>query len=371
MRGHEQQVLQIEAWNMRSIERAILVPATFLFVALFAANAFAQPGPPAVDKTAEVVAAAQRFLATLDENQRAKVLFDFKDEAQRKRWSNLPVGAFQRGGLRVGDLTQPQRDAAMAVLASALGSQGYEKVLQILESDEVLKTQGGGRGGRRGRRGGTGGSNFGRDQYFISFLGAPSAIEPWMIQFGGHHLGLNVTLAGREGTLAPSHTGAQPSIYEMEGKTVRPLGREVDKAFALLSALDEGQRQKAILGFQIRDLVLGPGRDGQTIEPEGIKGSELNENQREMLVDLASEWTGMMHDAVAAAKLEEIKRNIAETWFAWSGPTEQGAAAYFRVQGPTVHIEFAPQRMGGDAGNHLHTIYRDPTNEYGKKWWNE
>jgi hypothetical protein len=244
-------------------------------------------------------------------------------------------------------------------------------VLQILESDEVLKTQGGGRGGRRGRRGGTGGSNFGRDQYFISFLGAPSAIEPWMIQFGGHHLGLNVTLAGREGTLAPSHTGAQPSIYEMEGKTVRPLGREVDKAFALLSALDEGQRQKAILGFQIRDLVLGPGRDGQTIEPEGIKGSELNENQREMLVDLASEWTGMMHDAVAAAKLEEIKRNIAETWFAWSGPTEQGAAAYFRVQGPTVHIEFAPQRMGGDAGNHLHTIYRDPTNEYGKKWWNE
>jgi hypothetical protein len=25
--------------------------------------------------------------------------------------------------------------------------------------------------------------------------------------------------------------------------------------------------------------------------------------------------------------------------------------------------------MGGDVTQHLHTIYRDPTNEYGKKWW--
>ena len=43
-----------------------------------------------------------------------------------------------------------------------------------------------------------------------------------MIQFGGHHLGLNITLTGEQRTLAPSHTGAQPAIYEIEGKTVPP-----------------------------------------------------------------------------------------------------------------------------------------------------
>jgi hypothetical protein len=59
-----------------------------------------------------------------------------------------------------------------------------------------------------------------------------SATEPWMIQFGGHHLGVNITLVGEQGMLAPSHTGAQPAIYEVEGKAVRPLGREVDEAFA-------------------------------------------------------------------------------------------------------------------------------------------
>jgi hypothetical protein len=88
-----------------------------------------------------------------------------------------------------------------------------------------------------------------------------------------------------------------------------------------------------------------------------------------MLIDLASEWTGIMQEAAAAAKLAEVKKNVAETWFAWSGPPEKTAAFYFRIQGPTVFIEFAPQRLGGDPTNHIHTIYRDPTNEYGRKWW--
>ena len=233
----------------------------------------------------------------------------------------------------------------MAVLAAALSPQGYEKIVQIVEADDVLRKS-------------TGQSIFGRDEYYVSFLGQPSATEPWMIQFGGHHLGLNITLAGEQRTLAPSHTGAQPAIYELEGKTVRPLGRETDKAFALLSSLNEAQRKQAILDFQMRDLVLGPGRDGQTIQPEGIKGSALTEKQRQMLLDLAGEWTGILHETVAKAKMEEMRNSIAETWFAWSGPTEKGSAAYFRIQGPTVIIEYAPQRLGGEATKHIHTIYQ-------------
>jgi hypothetical protein len=339
------------------IKKLILVSVLVSLGSGFALNAIADESSP-THTTAEVAAATKKFLVTLDDAQRDKVVFDFKDDAQRKRWSNLPTGAVRRGGLRMGDLTKPQRDAAMAVVAAALSPQGYEKVQQIVEADELLKTS----GGR---------TTFGRDEYYISFLGQPSSSEPWMIQFGGHHLGLNITIAGEHGTLTPSHTGAQPAIYELEGKTVRPLGRETDKAFALISALDEAQRKQAILGFQMRDLVLGPGRDGQTIQPEGIKGSSLTDKQREMLLDVASEWTGIMYDAAAKAKMDEMKKNIAETWFAWSGPTEKGSAAYFRIQGPTVIIEYAPQRLGGDPTKHIHTIYRDPTNEYGKKWLTE
>jgi hypothetical protein len=323
-----------------------------LFVAWFGLHSFAQGSA-----TEDIVAAANKFLASLDDGQRTKVVFDFKDDAQRKRWSNLPGAVFKRAGLRMGALTKPQREAVLSVLAAALSPQGYEKVLQIVEGDEVL------------RKGDSGGRvMFGHDEYYISFLGQPSASEPWMIQFGGHHLGLNITLVGEQGTLAPSHTGAQPAKYELEGKTVRPLGHETDKAFALVNSLDEAQRKQAVLGVQMHDLVLGPGRDGQMIQPEGIKGSALTEKQRELLLDLASEWTGIMDEAVAKAKLQELKQNLSETWFAWSGPTEKSGAAYFRIQGPTVIIEYAPQRLGGDPTQHIHTIYRDPTNDYGVKW---
>ena len=338
------------------IRTIILTSTLALCGGLFGLSSFAQGNPAVSQATKEIAANANKFLASLDDRQRAKVVFSFKDDAQRKRWSNLPTGIVRREGLRMGDLTKVQREAALAVLASALSPQGYQKALQIVEGDELLPKPGGGQ------------LTFGRDEYYVSFLGQPSASTPWMIQFGGHHLGLNITLVGEQGTLAPSHTGAQPATYEIEGKTVRPLGRETDKAFALMSSLDEPQRKQAILGFQMRDLVLGPGRDGQTIQPEGIKGSALTEKQREMLLDLAGEWTGMMHEAVAKAKMEETKKNIAETWFAWSGPTEKGSAVYFRIQGPTVFIEYAPQRLGGDPTNHLHPIYRDPTNYYGTKW---
>jgi len=338
------------------MHKKIALVLILLFGAGF--NSFAQTNPRPGAPAAAIVAAAKRFLATLDDAQRGKVVFAFQDEAQRKRWSNLPTTIFKRQGLRMGDLTKPQRAAALAVLAAALSPQGHEKILQIVEADDLLRKS-------------SGQAMFGRDEYYVSFLGEPATAEPWMIQFGGHHLGLNITLAGAQRTLAPSHTGAQPALYELEGKTVRPLGRETDKAYALLSSLNQAQRKQAILDFQMRDLVLGPGRDGQTIEPEGVKGAALSEQQRQMLLDLAGEWTGILHEAVAQAKMDEMRKHIAETWFAWSGPTEKGSAAYFRIQGPTVIIEFAPQRLGGDATKHIHTIYRDPTNDYGLKWWKQ
>jgi hypothetical protein len=193
-----------------------------------------------------------------------------------------------------------------------------------------------------------------------------------MLQFGGHHLALNITIAGEHGILTPSLTAAQPALFELNGKTVRPLGQENDKAFALLNALDENQRKQAILNYRVADLVLGPGKDGKTIQPEGLKASAMNEKQRAMLLDVISEWAGIVHDSAAAARMAEIKAGMGETWFAWSGPTTfppgRNGAAYYRIQGPNLVIEYAPQQMGGDPSMHIHTIYRDPTNDYGRKF---
>lgn len=325
------------------------------------------------EATRRIVTAAQALLATLDGAGRAKVQFPFEGP-QKARWSNLPSGIFQREGLRLADLTPTQRDAVRTLLTTALSRHGYEKVEAIMQGDEVLRQPesangpGGGQpGGRRGR-GGPGGPGggviFGKDQYYLAFVGTPSVTQPWMLQFGGHHLAINLTMGGSQASMTPSLPAAQPATYTIEGRTVRPLGAENDKAFALINALDNAQRSQAILSYRVADLVLGPGQDGRTIQPEGIRASALAAPQQAMLLELAREWAGIMNDAYASTRMAEIKANLRDTYFAWSGPTTNGSAAYFRVQGPTVVIEYAPQ--GGV--DHIHTIYRDPTNDYGARF---
>ncbi len=333
--------------------------------------------------TSRIVSSANAFLATLSPQQRSTVLFAFDDEQQRKRWSNFPTGFVPRGGIALKDMTAPQRAAAMALVSSALSPKGLEKVKQIMQGDEVLKTTegSGGRGGGPGRGrggpdrgpGGRGGDGqmFGADLYYISILGTPSEKNPWMLQFGGHHLALNITIAGDQGILTPTLTGAQPALYQFEGKTVRPLGGESDKALALLNALDENQRKQAILNYRVADLVLGPGQDGKTIQPEGLKVSGMNPKQRAMLLDVVAEWAGIVHESAAAARMAQLKADLDETWFAWSGATAaapgSNITAYYRIQGPHLVIEYSPQELGGDLALHVHTMYRDPTNDYGRK----
>jgi hypothetical protein len=60
---------------------------------------------PSVDAQATaIVDAANAFLATLSNQQKAAVLFDFKDSEQRVRWSNLPAGIVRRAGMAWGDM---------------------------------------------------------------------------------------------------------------------------------------------------------------------------------------------------------------------------------------------------------------------------
>ncbi len=153
---------------------------------------------------------------------------------------------------------------------------------------------------------------------------------------------------GEQGILTPpSLIGAQPGTFTQDGKTIRPMGQESDKGLALLNALDENQKKQAILAFRVADLVLGPGEDGKTIQPEGLKASSLNDKQKDMLLDVISEWAGIVHEAAAAARLAELKADLNSTWFAWSGPVTgtigTNITAYYRIQGPHVVIEYAPK----------------------------
>jgi hypothetical protein len=328
-----------------------------------------QRGPEGSDATQKSVATARAFLATLDEHQRKVVNVDLNKDT-RVKWSNLPTGiAPPRNGIRLGDMTPGQQDAALKLVAAPLSPSGYQKVINIVNGDEIFdKTM-----ARTLRARETTTPKFGRGEFYIAILGAPSASTPWMIQFGGHHLGINITLVGSQHVITPSHTGAQPATYTINGERIRPLGKENDKAFALINALDPAQRKQAMLNYYVADSVFGPGHDGEVIQPEGVKASTFTAAQQAMLVDLIQEWVSIINEADAKPKMAEVKANLPETYFAWSGPTTNGSAAYFRIQGPTVEIELTPQCPSAPCGDekpspeHIHTFYRDPTNDYGAK----
>ncbi len=345
--------------------RPVKVLIALLVVSAAAVVSTQQTGPSA-DATRRAVTAADAFLATLTPAQRTKANIDL-NEKTRTVWSNLPsgttmqTGATERNGLKLGDMTPAQEKAALALVATLLSSDGYRKAMQVVDADQLLEER-----SAPTRKPGAQ-TRFGRAEYYVAILGKPSTTDLWMMQFGGHHLAINVSVAAGQNVLAPTHTGAQPASYQLEGRMVRPLGDENDKAFALVNALTEEQKKQAILGFEVRNLVLGPGADGKTIAPEGTRASTFNASQRKMLVDLTREWVEIVGDAAAAARMKEIEAGLGETYFAWAGATTNGKGAYFRIHGPAVFIEYAPQGSGDNNIDHIHTIYRDPTNDYAAK----
>jgi hypothetical protein len=353
---------------------AMLGAALVMGVVLFLTSSPPPPAPAAAvgdpkDKkpaapTPRAVTAAKAFLDALDAKQKEKALYEFASE-KKSNWSNLPVGIVPRNGVRLGDLTKEQRGKAMDVVASVVSKDGYQKVIDIMDGDQQLaEGKGGkGKGGKdKDGKGGGKGPMFGKDNYYLAIFGEPSETKPWMVQFGGHHLAVNITVIGKHFVLTPTHTAAQPALFKRDGKEVRPLGLEADSAFKLVNALDEKQRTDAIIGAKAQqELLLGPGRDGKKIEPKGVKGAALTAAQQAMLLDLIGAWVNIVEPDAAAARMAGIKGKIGETYFAWSGPTEKGSAAYFRVQGPTVVIEYALQ--GGT--DHIHTVIRNPEDDYG------
>jgi hypothetical protein len=87
-------------------------------------------------------------------------------------WTNFPVSDVPRPGLRIGELTAAERDAAHGLLKSVLSPMGYQKVLDIMAADQTLDDEG------------TPYAS-GYDAYTFALFGQPAASSPWMLQFGG------------------------------------------------------------------------------------------------------------------------------------------------------------------------------------------
>ena len=205
------------------------------------------------------------------------------------------------------------------------------------------------------------------DNYWLAFFGEPSTAGPWAWQFGGHHLAVNVTVVGGRSYLSPTLVGIEPASYGTGGSRAAPLEAELESGLALIEALDDDQRKTAKVQSRPRGLLAGAGQDGLVPPLEGSRASGWSPALRERLMDVVALWVGLLPEASAQARLSEIRADLDDTYFAWNGSAGGNGPIYYRIQGPTLIVEFSTQgNLGGDGG-HYHSIYRDPTNEYGSR----
>ena len=311
--------------------------------------------------------AAQAFLATLSDEQREQVTYDYDDETKTTSWSNFPVTFVDRAGVNLADLSDEQRAAAMKVLEALLSDEGYATVTGIMGGDEYLHEK-------------SSSTEESLGQYYIAFFGDPSDSSAWEIQFGGHHLGINATLDGAadEITFAPTHLGIQPAVYtDSDGNEVQPFDGIYTTAFAFYDSLTDEQKATLYQGSTVANMVCAPGSTCDYPTGTGISGADLTDEEKKLLLDVIANWVGLSDEETTSEALAEIEATLDETYINWSGATvydmTQGDGIYFQISGPDVYIEFAAQQ--GSAGadvegvttsgwGHVHTIYRDPGNDY-------
>ena len=332
---------------MTRITSPRIVLAVGLLVAFCAAVVAQQRSAPSM------ATAATNFLASLTPEQRQRATFAF-ESAERMRWHFVPQ--FERNGLQVREMTEPQRKLAHELLKTGLSARGYTTYTQIMQLENILKAQENGSGPTRDPEG-----------YRFSVFGTPSAKGTWGWRVEFHHVSLHFDVVnGTAISSTPSFAGANPAeVKDGPQKGQRTLGTLEDTARALVTALDESQRKVAIFtNVALNDIVTGNALDIKPLSPDGVKASAMTAAQRDLLMKILDAYAGLMTADIAADRMAKVKKaGVENIAFAWAGSTERGQKHYYRVQGPTFLIEFDNTQ---NDGNHVHSVWRDFQGDFGR-----
>jgi hypothetical protein len=309
--------------------------------------------------------AAERFLASLTAQQRAKTMFAVDDPEWRK-WMNQHF--YVRQGVSFQEMTDTQRSAAFGLLQASLSARGLRLTRDIMRLNETLAEL-------------TDDHEFlGEWLYFITVMGKPSASEPWGFQLDGHHAIVNYFVLGDQVVMTPFFAGSEP-VTATSGKYqgISILQEEQNRGLDMLLALDQPRRAKAILNpnktenYNLTEAF----KDNVVLDYVGAPAAGFSAPERKRLLDLVELYIGNMDEGHARVKMDEVARHIERTWFAWIGGSDSSAVYYYRIHSPVLLIEFDHQRPANLRGfakdpklptrQHIHCVVRTPNgNDYGK-----
>ncbi|HZE98272.1 MAG TPA: DUF3500 domain-containing protein [Planctomycetota bacterium] len=301
----------------------------------------------------EMCAAATGLWKSLTPEQQAKAHFEFKDE-ERLNWHFIPR---DRKGLPIKEMTADQKKLAIALLSTALSAKGLEKATTIMSIEQILAEM---EGPNR---------KMPRDPelYYVSIFGTPEAKGVWGWRVEGHHVSINITLAGGKMIAAtPAFLGSNPGeVKNGPRKGLRVLGNDEEMGRAIVKSLSDEQKAAAIFTKEApKEVILVPKEKIRQLDPVGIAWAKLDSKQQEAVWTLIQEYANRLRGEFAERDLDRIeKAGRDKISFGWAGGLERGEPHYYRVQGPTFVVEYDNVQNGA---NHVHSVWHDPTSNFGE-----
>jgi hypothetical protein len=342
---------------MHAIRSARFVLWLGCVLAYFAATHAADQSP------ATMADAATKFLSTLTAQQKQAATFAFDNVKERERFGFVPTEMHPRVGMTMGQMSEPQRQAAHGLLKAGLSQKGYMTTTAIMELEALLNEIENPPGAAPRER------PLARDplKYFVMIFGTPAPKGTWGWKVEGHHVSLNFTIVnGSMVATAPHFFGSNPAeVKDGPKKGLRVLGYEEDPARELVTSLSESQRKTAIIDTTApNDIVTRNESTISPLSPTGINAKELQPKQRELLMQIVDAYVAVMAPDIAADRMAALKKaGVDNLNFAWAGELERGLKHYYRVQGPTFLIEFDNTQGNG---NHVHSVWRDFNGDFGR-----
>jgi hypothetical protein len=295
--------------------------------------------------------AANRFLASLTPEQKAKATFKF-DDAERMNWFFVPI---ERKGLPLREMSAYQKHLASALLNAGLSQSGYMKAVTIMSLEDVLRVMEKDNGERRNP-----------EKYYFSIFGTPGDNATWGYRVEGHHVSQNFTIVNGKVVDGPSFFGANPAeVREGPRAGLRVLAAEEDLGRDLITSLDTEQKKTAIFTEKAPGDIITMNSRKAAIQgqPSGILASKLNAKQFEKLTALLAEYANNVPQQIAAAREEQIRKAGRNIYFAWAGGLNKGDPHYYRIQTAAFLIEYDDTQNGA---NHIHSVWRDFNGDWGE-----
>ncbi|MDA0659344.1 MAG: DUF3500 domain-containing protein [Planctomycetota bacterium] len=320
-------------------------------VALFALSLSLTSNARGHDTGAQMFRAAKNLQAALTDAQRAQSAFPLGD-AERKNWHFIPKD--NRRGVPLREMSPAQQQLTYVLLNSALSHHGFAEAVTIMSLEQILHE--------------LENKNTVRDpvKYYVSIFGEPSENGTWGWRIEGHHLSVNFLLdRGKVIATTPSFFGSNPAhVLAGQRKDLAVLAQEEDLARTLVLSFGEPQRQVAVLEVTApNDIITGPGRAAEPLDPKGIGYAALLGEQQFQLKQLMRSHIFRLRDSLAQEYWTRIETAGWENvHFAWAGSVDPQKPHYYRIQGPTFLLEYDNTQNNA---NHVHCVWRDMQNDFG------